>query len=76
MDEMIPRLIQFGASLDGAIRYEAYGKMAAVRSPDGHMVGLFERANLPGDTGTAVAAAAAAKSHLDKRGDGAPSNSI
>lgn len=65
MDGMIPRLIQLGASLDGSIRYEAYGKMAAVRSPDGHMVGLYEPANLPDDGDTKIAAAAAAKSHLD-----------
>lgn len=65
MDETIPQLIQQGAVLDGAIRYEAYGKIAAVRSPDGHMIGLIEAANLPGDGDTAVAAAIAAKRELD-----------
>lgn len=61
---MVPRLIQLGACLDGSIRYEAYGKLAAVRSPDGHMVGLYERANLPDNGDTNVAAAAAANAHL------------
>lgn len=65
MDKTIPQLIQQGAVLDGAIRYEAYGKVAAVRSPDGHMIGLVEAANLPGDGDTAVAAAIAAKRELD-----------
>lgn len=64
MDETVPKLMQLGAALDGAVRYEPYGKVAAVRSPDGHMVGLFEKANLPDGGDTAVAAAAAAKKHL------------
>lgn len=64
MDQVVPRLIQLGASLDGAIRYEAYGKMASVRSPDGQMVGLFEKEDLPGNGDRTVAAAKAAKAHL------------
>lgn len=65
MDVTVPRLVQLGAALDGAVRYEPYGKLAAVRSPDGHMLGLYERANLPENARESVAAAAAAKVHLD-----------
>lgn len=42
MDEAVPTLLQLGGQLDGPVQYEAHGKVAAVRSPDGHMVGLFE----------------------------------
>lgn len=65
MDSTVPRLVSLGAVLDGPIRYEPYGKVAAVRSPDGHMVGLYESANLPDDGDMKVAAAAAAQAHLD-----------
>lgn len=68
MDQTIPKLMQLGAALDGAIRYEPYGKIAAVRSPDGHMLGLFEKANLPDEGDTAVAAAIAAKKHMNNKG--------
>lgn len=64
MNEAVPRLIQHGAVLDGRIRYEAYGTIAAMRSPDGHMVGLFEKANLPNDGDSSIAASMAAKAHL------------
>ena len=30
------------AHMDGPIQYPAYGKVAALRAPDGHMLGLFE----------------------------------
>lgn len=76
MDAMVPRLMQLGASLDGAIRYEPYGKVAAVRSPDGHMLGLFEPLVSPagdddvGDAHVQLAAAAAAKAHLNHEADG------
>ena len=43
MDTTVPRLLMMGASLDGSIKYQAYGKVAAVRSPDGHMLALIER---------------------------------
>lgn len=69
MDVTVPKLMQLGAALDGPIRYEAYGKIAAVRSPDGHMVGLFEKANLPNNGDEAIAAASAAKSHLNSADD-------
>lgn len=71
MDSTIPKLMQLGAALDGSIRYEPYGKIAAVRSPDGHMLGLFEKANLPNDGDTALAAAIAAEKHVNPD----PSNS-
>lgn len=65
LNASIPQLIQMGAVLDGGIRYETYGTVAAVRSPDGHMVGLIERANLPDGGDTSVAAAKAAERHLN-----------
>ncbi|CAN8063367.1 unnamed protein product [Agarophyton chilense] len=68
MDKTVPQLIQYGAVLDGTIRYEAYGKIAAVRSPDGHMVGLFESAGLPDNGDTALAASSAARRHLEQHG--------
>eukprot|EP00040_Diaphanoeca_grandis_P001217 m.275186 g.275186 ORF g.275186 m.275186 type:complete len:119 (-) comp116743_c0_seq1:264-620(-) len=42
MDATIPTLIQLGGRLDGPIQYPPHGKVASIRSPDGHMVGLFE----------------------------------
>jgi catechol 2,3-dioxygenase-like lactoylglutathione lyase family enzyme len=60
MDAAVPRLLGLGAVLDGAITYKPYGRTAAVRSPDGHMVGLVERAGLPGDADDMLAAAEAA----------------
>ncbi|ETV79540.1 hypothetical protein H257_06807 [Aphanomyces astaci] len=42
MMETIPRLISLGAAMDGPIKYPAFGKVAAVRSPDGTMIGLYE----------------------------------
>ena len=44
MDSTVARLIQMGAELDGPIKYPPHGKIAAIRSPDGHMIGLFEEA--------------------------------
>mmetsp|Transcript_14713 Transcript_14713/g.37244 ORF Transcript_14713/g.37244 Transcript_14713/m.37244 type:complete len:121 (+) Transcript_14713:1394-1756(+) len=38
----ITRLISMGAHLDGPIRYPTFGKVAAMRAPDGHMISLFE----------------------------------
>ena len=40
--EMIPRLISHGASLDGPIKYPPTGAAAAIRTPDGHMVTVYE----------------------------------
>jgi catechol 2,3-dioxygenase-like lactoylglutathione lyase family enzyme len=44
MDSVISRCAQLGAHLDGPIQYPAHGKVAALRAPDGHMVGLYEPA--------------------------------
>ena len=44
MDDTVPRLVSMGASLDGAIKYMSYGKVAAMRTPDGHMIALVEPA--------------------------------
>ena len=42
MDSTVARCVQMGANLDGPIQYPAMGKVAALRSPDGHMIGLYE----------------------------------
>ncbi|CAM9304744.1 unnamed protein product [Heterosigma akashiwo] len=44
MDMVIQSVLPLGASLDGAIQYPVHGKIASIRTPDGHMVGLFEAA--------------------------------
>jgi len=44
MDECIAKCVQLGGHLDGPIQYPAHGKMAALRSPDGHMLGIYEPA--------------------------------
>jgi predicted enzyme related to lactoylglutathione lyase len=42
-DDTVVRLIQSGATMDGPIKYPAaMGKVAAFRTPDGHMIGLHE----------------------------------
>mmetsp|Transcript_31369 Transcript_31369/g.59662 ORF Transcript_31369/g.59662 Transcript_31369/m.59662 type:complete len:151 (-) Transcript_31369:338-790(-) len=42
MDMTVARCAQMGANLDGPIQYPAHGKVAAMRAPDGHMIGLYE----------------------------------
>lgn len=42
MDSVVARCAQMGAKLDGPIQYPAHGKVAVMRSPDGHMIGLYE----------------------------------
>ncbi|GHP02677.1 hypothetical protein PPROV_000143200 [Pycnococcus provasolii] len=42
LDDVVPNALQHGATLDGPIRHEPSGKAAALRSPCGHMIGLFE----------------------------------
>jgi catechol 2,3-dioxygenase-like lactoylglutathione lyase family enzyme len=44
MDSTISKCAQLGAHLDGPIQYPAHGKVAAMRTPDGHMIGLYEPA--------------------------------
>eukprot|EP00596_Hydrurales_sp_CCMP1899_P003107 CAMPEP_0119048140 /NCGR_PEP_ID=MMETSP1177-20130426/57274_1 /TAXON_ID=2985 /ORGANISM="Ochromonas sp, Strain CCMP1899" /LENGTH=86 /DNA_ID=CAMNT_0007023655 /DNA_START=280 /DNA_END=540 /DNA_ORIENTATION=- len=42
MDHSISKAMMMGAFLDGPMKYPAFGKFASLRSPDGHMIGLFE----------------------------------
>ncbi len=44
LDSVIARCAQMGAHLDGPIQYPAHGKVASMRSPEGHMIGLYEPA--------------------------------
>uniref|UniRef100_A0A7S2RXJ3 VOC domain-containing protein n=1 Tax=Eucampia antarctica TaxID=49252 RepID=A0A7S2RXJ3_9STRA len=44
MDSTVAKCAQLGAHLDGPIQYPAHGKVAALRTPDGHMIGLYEPA--------------------------------
>ncbi|XP_059654212.1 uncharacterized protein LOC132300922 [Cornus florida] len=38
----VSRLMALGAELDGPIKYEIHGKVAAMRGVDGHLLGLYE----------------------------------
>lgn len=42
IDQSIQRALGLGAHLDGPIKYPAHGAVASIRSPDGHMIGLFQ----------------------------------
>jgi len=42
MNSRVAACAQAGAHLDGPIQYPAHGKVAALRTPDGHMIGLYE----------------------------------
>ena len=42
MDQTVSAAVQAGAHLDGPIQYPAHGKVAMLRSPDNHMIGLYE----------------------------------
>ncbi|KAL3898968.1 MAG: hypothetical protein SGARI_006561 [Bacillariaceae sp.] len=44
MDDCITKCVQLGGQLDGPIQYPAHGKIAVLRSPDGHMIGIYEPA--------------------------------
>lgn len=44
INSMVTKLITLGAELDGPIKYEIHGKVAALRCLDGHMLGLYEPA--------------------------------
>ena len=44
MDTTIAKCVQLGGHLDGPIQYPAHGKVAALRTPEGHMIGLYEPA--------------------------------
>jgi hypothetical protein len=42
LDSTVARCVQAGAHLDGPLQYPAHGKVAVMRAPDGHMIGLYE----------------------------------
>ncbi|KAJ8459818.1 hypothetical protein OPV22_032744 [Ensete ventricosum] len=44
MNRTVTKLMSLGAELDGPIKYEIHGKVAALRCLDGHMLGLYEPA--------------------------------
>jgi len=44
MDQAVAACVQNGAHLDGPIQFPAHGKVASMRTPDGHMIGLYEPA--------------------------------
>ncbi|KAF9593091.1 hypothetical protein IFM89_020155 [Coptis chinensis] len=44
INNTITKLMSLGAELDGPIKYEIHGKVAAVRCMDGHVLGLYEPA--------------------------------
>ncbi|XP_059634290.1 uncharacterized protein LOC132276731 [Cornus florida] len=44
INNTVTKLMALGAELDGSIKYEIHGKVAAMRCIDGHMLGLFEPA--------------------------------
>ncbi|KAA3460118.1 Lactoylglutathione lyase/glyoxalase I family protein [Gossypium australe] len=44
INSTVTKLMALGAELDGPIKYEIHGKVAALRCIDGHMVGLYEPA--------------------------------
>jgi catechol-2,3-dioxygenase len=50
MDQIVAACVQAGAHLDGPIQYPAHGKVAVIRSPDNHMIGLYEPALKPNDS--------------------------
>ena len=42
MPQRIAACCQAGAHLDGPIQYPAHGSVAVLRTPDNHMIGLFQ----------------------------------
>ena len=47
MDTAVNNMLRMGAELDGPIKYPPQGKVAALRGPDGHMLGLYEMSDSP-----------------------------
>jgi len=45
MENAVTAAMELGGMLDGTIKYKSFGKIAALRSPDGHMLGLFQPAS-------------------------------
>lgn len=48
----IATLEQLGAQLEGRVREPSFGKVAAVRTPDGHLVSLLQPASQPAASST------------------------
>ncbi|CAN1189593.1 hypothetical protein LINPERPRIM_LOCUS24573 [Linum perenne] len=44
INSTVTKLMALGAELDGPIKYEIHGKVAAMRCMDGHALGLYEPA--------------------------------
>lgn len=44
LDQSVADCVQAGGTLDGPVQFPAHGKVAALRTPDGHMIGLYEPA--------------------------------
>ncbi|CAI8584857.1 unnamed protein product [Vicia faba] len=42
INSTVTKLMALGAELDGPIKYEIHGKVAAMRCIDGHVLGLYE----------------------------------
>jgi predicted enzyme related to lactoylglutathione lyase len=45
LNSTVGSLISLGGELDGPIKHPVFGKFAVIRSPDGHMIGLYEEAD-------------------------------
>jgi hypothetical protein len=39
----VARCLALGAVMDGSLKFSPHGKVAALRAPDGHMIGLVEQ---------------------------------
>ncbi|MFS7932286.1 putative glyoxalase/Bleomycin resistance protein/Dihydroxybiphenyl dioxygenase [Helianthus anomalus] len=44
INNSVTKLMALGAEMDGPIKYEVHGKVAAMRCIDGYMLGLYEPA--------------------------------
>lgn len=42
INDTVTKLITLGAELDGPIKHESHGKVAALRCLDGHVIGIYE----------------------------------
>jgi len=50
---MLAKLEEMGAKLEGRVREPSFGKVAAVRTPDGHLLSLLQPAAVPTGASTA-----------------------
>ena len=48
---MLTKLEEMGAKLEGRVREPSFGKVAAVRTPDGHLLSLLQPAAQPAGAG-------------------------